>query len=130
MDYLEKAKEMFKNDRFATSTTGIEILEAKPQYAKCRLKIEEKHLNALNTVMGGAIFTLADFSFAIASNIGGETVVTVNSQISYLGTAKGEYLYAECSPIKVGRSTCLYMVKINDEKNTQVACVSITGFIK
>ncbi len=130
MDYLEKAKEIFKNDIFATSTTGIEILEAKPQYAKCRLKIEKKHLNALNTVMGGAIFTLADFSFAIASNIGGETVVTVNSQISYLGTAKGEYLYAVCSPIKVGRSTCLYMVKISDEKNTQVACVSVTGFVK
>lgn len=51
MDYLTKAKEIFSNDIFASETTGIEILAAEPGYAKCRLEIEKKHLNALNSVM-------------------------------------------------------------------------------
>ena len=130
MDYLQKAKEIFSKDIFAYETTGIEILAAEPGYAKCSLKIEKKHLNALNTVMGGAIFTMADYAFAIAANIGGDIVVTINSQINYLGSAKGSVLYAEAKPVKVGKSTCVYNIEITDDLNTQVACVSVTGFRK
>lgn len=130
MDYLTKAREIFSKDIFAYDTTGIDILEAEPQYAKCRLKIEKKHLNALNTVMGGVIFTMADYAFAIAANIGGDIVVTINSQISYLGSAKGNELYAEARPVKVGRSTCVYNIDIKDELGIHVACVSVTGFVK
>lgn len=130
MDYLTKAKEIFSNDIFASETTGIEILAAEPGYAKCRLEIEKKHLNALNSVMGGVIFTMADYAFAIAANIGGDIVVTINSQISYLGSAKGKELYADARPVKVGRSTCVYNIDIRDELDTQVACVSVTGFVK
>ncbi|MBE6021150.1 MAG: PaaI family thioesterase [Clostridiales bacterium] len=130
MDYLTKAKEIFSKDIFAYETTGIEIEAAEPGHSKVSLKIEKKHLNALNNVMGGAIFTMADYAFAIASNIGGEIVVTINSQISYLGAAKGSVLYAEAKPIKSGRSTCVYNIDVTDDLGTQIACVSVTGFVK
>ena len=32
------------------------------------MKIEPRHRNAAGIIMGGAIFTLADFAFAVASN--------------------------------------------------------------
>ena len=42
----ESAREFFKNDRYATDATGIEIMEARENYAKVCLKTEEKHQNA------------------------------------------------------------------------------------
>ena len=38
----ESAREFFKNDRYATDATGIEIMEARENYAKVCLKTEEK----------------------------------------------------------------------------------------
>ena len=130
MDYLKKAREFFKGDVFASTTTGIQIDAAQPGYAKVSLDIEPRHLNALGMVMGGAIFTMADYAFAIASNVGDETVVTINSQISYLGTAKGKRLIAEAKPLKNGRSTCVYNIDVEDELGTQVANIQVTGFKK
>ena len=130
MDYLQKARDYFKGDVFASTTTGIEIDAAEPGYAKVSLTIEPKHLNALGMVMGGAIFTMADYAFAIASNVGDETVVTINSQISYLGTAKGKRLIAEAKPLKNGRSTCVYNIDVEDDLGTQVASIQVTGFKK
>ncbi len=130
MDYLQKARDYFKGDVFASTTTGIEIDAAEPGYAKVSLEIEPKHLNALGMVMGGAIFTMADYAFAIASNVGDETVVTINSQISYLGTAKGKRLIAEAKPLKNGRSTCVYTIDVEDDLGTQVASIQVTGFKK
>jgi len=47
-------------------------VEAEAGYCKARMKIEDKHLNAANVVQGGALFTLADLAFAIASNSRGQ----------------------------------------------------------
>ena len=68
MDWLTTAREIFSHDIYATETTGIVIEEAEPGHAVCSFSIDKRHLNAHNRVMGGAIFTLADFAFAIAAN--------------------------------------------------------------
>lgn len=64
---LKQIQKVFSNDRFATDN-GAVIEQADEGYAKCWLEIQPHHLNAAGTVMGGAIFTLADFAFAVASN--------------------------------------------------------------
>jgi len=130
MDYTQKAKDFFKADIYAVETTGIEILEVKPNYAKCRLAITPKHLNAANTVMGGAIFTLADFTFAVAANSGGVMTQSLTAQIAYLNVAKGQTLFAEANCVKDGKSTCYFIVDVTDELGTKVASVSATGFRK
>lgn len=128
MDYLEWARNTFQKDIFATEVTGVEIAEVKENYSKCVLNIEKKHMNAGNTVMGGAIFTLADIAFAAASN--GENkprAVTLNSQISFLGVARGKTLVAEAHTIKSGKTTCVVTVDVTDELGTKVAFATITG---
>ena len=91
---LEQIQKVFANDRFATEN-GVVIDEVDDGYAKCSLEIQPHHLNAGGTVMGGAIFTLADFTFAVASNWNKPLNVSTTSQITYLGTAKGARLVAE-----------------------------------
>ena len=68
MKSLAELREFFSHDRYATSTTGIEILEAQDGYAKVGLAVHEGHMNAGNRVMGAVYYTMADFAFAVASN--------------------------------------------------------------
>lgn len=100
MTDLERAREMFSEDRYATECTGIVIEDVTPGYAKCQLKIEPRHCNALAKPMGGVIFTLADFAFAIAANFDKEVTVSQSAQINYLAVAKGSTLIAEAHEVR------------------------------
>lgn len=127
MSDLEEAREIFIKDRYATVTTGIEIEDVKDKYARCSLKIDERHKNAIERVMGGAIYTLADFTFAVATNFRQPPTVTVVSQISFLSAAKSDVLYAESRLLKDGRRNCFYEIEIKDSVGTLVAVVSMSG---
>ena len=129
MSDLEEARELFQKDRYATEATGIEILEAKPGYAKCALRLDERHKNALGHVMGGVFFTMADYAFAIASNFHQSPTVTQTSQIVFLSPVKGSVLYAETEKIRGGRKTCFYKITITDDTGAQNAYITTTGFV-
>lgn len=127
MTELEQARAFFGNDRYAMATTGIEIDAVGKQYAKCSLKLDDRHKNATGHVMGGVLFTLADFVFAVASNFKQPVTVTVTSQISYLGTPKGDVLFGESKLLKDGRRTCFYEISITDNLGYAVALVTCSG---
>lgn len=124
---IEKAREYFKNDRFATEA-GAVIEELTEDYCRCSMEITEKHCNALGGVMGGAIFTLADLAFAVLSNWGKNPCVSQENQISFLGKAKGKKLIAECRPVKRGKSTSFYVIEVKDELDNKVAYMTGNGF--
>ena len=129
MPALTELNERFQADRFAVPLTGAEILEAEPGRAVCRLRLRPDHMNANNAPMGGAIFTLADFAFAVAANGGSERVtVSQHVSITFLSPAKGSELLAEASCRKAGRTTCLYQVEVRDELGTYVAHAEVNGF--
>lgn len=128
-DILNQVRQRFANDRFATEN-GAAIQELAEGYAKCSLDIQPRHLNAAGTVMGGAIFTLADFAFAVASNWNKPLHVSTTAQITYLGVAKGARLIAEAKKVKEGRSTCYYVVEVTDDLGNLVAHVTSSGFSK
>ena len=79
--------------------------------------------------MGGAAFTLADFAFAVAANQNGREVVTQASQITFLTPAKGKRLTAVAHQVKDGRKTCFYEITVSDDLDTQVAFVTVNGFV-
>ena len=64
---LEEAREHFKNDRFATNA-GMQIDEIGEDCSICSVTLTDDHKNAYGGVMGGVIFTLADFAFAVCAN--------------------------------------------------------------
>lgn len=122
MSTLEEIRNRFKKDRFATEAAGIVIDHAEPGKAVCSLTLEEKHMNENNVPMGGAVFTLADFTCAIASN-GYSEKKTVSQQVSitFLAPAKGSRLIAEASCLREGRTTAFYAVDVKDELGNYVA---------
>lgn len=130
MPTLEEIRQRFADDRFATDAAGIVIDLAEPGKAVCSLTLEAHHMNANNVPMGGAIFTLADFTCAIAANACAEKVtVSQNASITFLAPAKGKRLIAEANCLRAGRTTGLYAVDVRDELGTYVAHASINAFV-
>ena len=96
MPSLEELRERFREDRYATQLTGADILEAEPGRALVGLRLRPDHLNANQKVMGGAVFTLADFAFAVAANGFAERItVSQHVSITFLAPAKGQELLAK-----------------------------------
>ena len=127
MTELELAREFFSKDLYATEATGIVIEEVGEKYAKCSLKLGEKHLNAVGHPMGGVMFTLADFVFAVCTNRNGQTTVTTSSTINYLSAPKGSTIYGESKLLKDGKTTCFYEISITDNLGNLIAVVNTTG---
>ena len=80
---LEEIEAVFANDRFATEAAGCRVVSGERGRAVCSMELADVHRNAMGNVMGGAIFTLADFALAICCNIGEEPTVSVDSSISF-----------------------------------------------
>lgn len=127
MSDIEEARAFFINDRYAMVTTGIEIVDVKPQYARCQLKIDDRHRNAIGQVMGGVHTVLADFVFAVATNFRQPPTVTVSTTINYISAVKGDTLYAESKLIKDGKKLCFYEINITDNLGNDIALVTING---
>ncbi len=113
-------KEFLKKDQFA-ALLGIELLEAENGCAKTRLEIREKHLNAMDTVHGGAIFSLADLTLAAASNSYGKMAVAINVAISFSKAARKGTLYAEAKELSRNRKIANYTVTITDSDDELIA---------
>ena len=126
---LNQLKEKFIHDLFVADGLGAVIEEASYGYARCSMEIQPRHCNALGIPMGGAVFTLADFAFAVAANQEGRDVVTQASQVTFLKAARGKYLTAEARPVKDGKRVCFYEVKVTDDLGTEVAFVTVNGYV-
>lgn len=126
---LAEVREMFSHDRFATENS-IVIDKIGDHYAQCSVQLTGRHKNALGAVMGGVYFTLADFAFAVASNWQNPGTVSLSSNITYLGRAKGSALIAEAVCVKDGRTTCYYRIDVRDDLGNAVAAITTTGYHK
>jgi len=124
---LEEVRRIFENDRFATEN-GAVIDEIGDHSAVCSLEITDSHRNAMGAVMGGVYFMLADFAFAVAANKENVGCVSLHSDISFLGAAKGTKLTAKAVCIKDGRSTAFYRTDITDNLGNLTATVTTTGY--
>lgn len=128
MSKLEEAREIFSKDLYATRVSGAVIEEVGENYSKCSMRLKDEHRNAYGGIMGGCIYTLADFAFAVASNFDKERLtVSLTGQASFLSMSKGAVLYAETKLIKEGRNNCFYEVMITDDLGKDIAVVYFTG---
>ena len=127
MKTLEEVRTIFEGDRFATEN-GAVIEEIGDHSATCSLVITDSHRNAMGAVMGGTYFMLADFAFAVAANWQKMGCVSLRSDISFLGVAKGEKLIAKAVCVKDGKTTACYRVDVTDDLGNLTATVTTTGY--
>lgn len=109
-----------ENDRFAKHA-GVELLEVFDGTALASMTVTKEHLNGVNIVHGGAIFTLADLAFAAASNSHGTVAVAINVSIAYIKAVSSGILFARANEISRNHKLAVYQVDIRDEADNLVA---------
>ena len=124
---LDEVREFFSGDKFATGA-GSEITEFEYGRASVRMPITPNHSNGMGNVMGGAIFTLADFALAVASNIDNEPSVAVNNSIQFCSSCKGDVLIAEAYEDKSGHNLGFYTVDVYDNTHRYIAKMTATCY--
>ena len=124
---IEEARAFFSGDRFATEN-GITLDELDDEHAVTSMTLSPRHRNAFGGVMGGAIFTLADFAFAALTNDRERVTVAQQVSISFLSAAKGARIVATARYRKDGRNSCVVNVDVTDDKGRDIAQFVGTGF--
>lgn len=109
-----------RNDQFA-ARNDIELLEVRPGFARAKMTVHPHHLNGVGTVQGGAIFTVADFAFAAASNSHGTVAVAVNVSISFLKAGRDGHLWAEAREISCNPKLGSYTVEVRNDAAELIA---------
>lgn len=128
MGTIEEARKEFSKDLYATELSGAVIDEIGDNYAKCSMELTPNHKNAYGGIMGGAIYTLADFAFAVASNFGKEcATVSLVGQANFMSATKGNKLFAEARLLKDGKRNSFFEVTVTDDLDKLIAVVSFTG---
>jgi len=78
--------------------------------------------NMFGIAHGGAIFSLMDAAFEVASNSHGTMAVALNMSVNYLASpAKGALINAEASEINKTKRTAAYDIRATDESGKLLA---------
>jgi len=117
---MNSLKEFLRRDEFVKHC-GIELVSLAPGHAVTRLKVQPWHLNAVGIVQGGAIFTLADYAFAVASNSHGTVAVGINVGITYMKSASSGTLTAEAQEVALNPKLASYTVNVTDDGHGLIA---------
>ncbi len=128
---LEKARAYFERDRYA-AMSGFVIESVDGDAATVTCEIRDCHLNAADTVMGGVLFALADFTFAVGCNAAwlrgaGARTVAADCHIQFLKAARGGLLTARAVPLQNGRKLGFYRVEVTDRNNQLIAVMQCAG---
>ena len=116
---IEEAREFFKGDKFSTNL-GVQLDELSYERCQCSLELNDGHKNAVGGVMGGVMFTLADFAFAVLSNNLHSPTVAQQVSVNYLSAPKGKKLIAHAVCKKNGRSSSIINVDVVDESKEEI----------
>jgi acyl-CoA thioesterase len=123
---LEKIRAFFSADRFATGA-GAVIDAVTEDAVHCSMALTPEHLNAGGTAQGGAIFTLADFAFAVHANLPlfgdapANLTVGQSNSISFLAPPRGARLIARTHLVMRGKRVCVVRVEVSDDTGRTVA---------
>ena len=128
MEFLEQLKQTInENDTFGKSNR-MRLEMVKEGCAEAVMEITENSCNAVGTVQGGAIFTLADMAFAGAANSFGDKCVAMSAAVSFIRPGSGKTLRAEARTVSKGRRSCVMDVEVTNEEHKLVAKIQFTGF--
>lgn len=101
---------------------GIQLEKAEAGYACASMKIAEHMLNFHGTANGGAIFSLADFVFAVASNSHGQAAVGITMTMHYMAPGfTGEMLTAVAKEEKKPTRLGLYRIEVTNEEGELIS---------
>ncbi len=109
---------------------GIELVESGEGTAVVRLRIEAQHLNFNGNCHGGAVFTLADSAFGLASNSRGVIAAGIDAHITFqVAVRAGDVLTARATELSLSRKLAIYRVDVTRQDGAVVSCFTGTVYV-
>jgi LAO/AO transport system kinase len=114
---------------------GISLLSGGPGEAEVTMTVDTRHLNFNGGGHGGAIFSLADSAFGLASNSHGPLASGIDAHITYqAGVAAGDTLVARATEVTRSRRIAVYRIDViranPGRPDTAVSSFTGTVYIK
>lgn len=120
-------RRLMARDRYAAAA-GAKLVLVREGYARARMRLGPVHLNGVGVAQGGAVFTLADFAFAAASNSHGNVAVALDTSITFVRAATRGILTAEAREESVSRRISVCNVRVTGGGGEVVALFRGTAF--
>lgn len=122
---LEMLNKMSENNM--VGLLGIEFTELNPAYICAKMPVDSRTKQPMGLLHGGASVVLAESLGSIASYLSidpeKQAAVGIEINANHLKSARDGYVYAKCTPLKVGRTMHIWDIKITNEAGDLV-CVS------
>ncbi len=117
------------------ATLGISVTEGGPGRAVVRMTVDARHMNFNGGCHGGAIFSLADSAFGLASNSHGALAMGIDAHVTFqVGIGVGENLVARATELMRSHRIGMYRVDVArveaDGEETPVSNFTGTVYIK
>lgn len=101
---------------------GISLIDLQPGFARVEMRFTDDMENMFGMAHGGAIFSLMDAAFEVASNSHGTMAVALNMNINFVASpAKGARLEAVATEINKTRRTATYDIRATDDTGKLLA---------
>jgi LAO/AO transport system kinase len=107
---------------------NVRLVTVGEGHATLRMTVDRSHLNFHGACHGGALFTLADGAFGLASNSHGVFAAGIDAHMGYhVAAREGDVLLARATEIARGRRVATYRVDVEREDGARIA--SFTGTV-
>ncbi len=101
---------------------GLNLKKVSEGYALVEMTFREEMRNILGNTHGGAIFSLIDEAFEVASNSHGTVAVALNLNVTYVAPpSPGAVLKAEAREISLTPRTATYLINVTEGENRLIA---------
>jgi acyl-CoA thioesterase len=95
---------------------GMELVELKPGFARVRMTVHPDLANLFGAIHGGAVFSVIDEAFQLASNSHGNLAVALSVSITYVAVPEPEkVLEATAEEIHRTRRTASYLCQVREK---------------
>jgi acyl-CoA thioesterase len=103
-------------------TLGLKLLQLEEGCARVEMRFTSELENIFGMAHGGAVFSLMDAAFEVASNSHGTMAVALNMNVNYLASpAKGALLTAEAREIHKTKRTATYDIRATEDSGKLLA---------
>lgn len=105
--------QMMTTDAYAQHL-GLRLADGDDDVIAVEMTVSEQHLNFLGVTHGGAMFSLADCAFSLASNVAGARAVAIDTHLVLTGGSKvGDVLTAVAEETSRGRTLGTYRITVS-----------------
>lgn len=121
---------MYANDKYS-QWLGIKILDIKEGHCKAQMTVRDEMTNGFKIAHGGITYSLADSTFAFASNSEGQVAVSIETSISHTQSVEvNDILTAKANVLNRSNKLAIYEVTVTNQDEEVVALFKGTVYRK